>query len=40
MTNAPAPAKLMDTTLDCDDLKLSPPNHCYLGKLDWWFVDY
>ena len=37
MINAPAPAKLVDTTLVCDDLKWSPPNQCYLEKLDWWF---
>ena len=40
MINAPAPAKLVDMTLVCDDLKWSHPSQCYLEILDWWFVDY
>ena len=32
MINAPAPAKLVDTTLVCDDLKWSRPNQCFIGN--------
>ena len=40
MINAPAPAKLVDTTLVCDDLKWSPSNQCYLENWTGGVLDY